>query len=385
MNYRCVALACVGAVTIASTATPQSISFLAGDRANQVNSSEATAVSSDGRVSVGVGVMQSTATTLYDPIRWTTTGTPSLLWAPGGQGAASAVNSDGTVIVGTDGPGGYGVARAVRWTPAGIQRLGFLTGTNESGATGVSADGNTIVGVCSGLYTTDIHVAFSWTATGGMRRLETPTGATNTVVRGISADARVGVGWYQSSRARYDAARWDLASGNWSPLPPTTGWSFAIASNADGTVIVGQASYGTQSELFASTWVNGGAATPIGDVTLMSKSQANACSADGRTIVGTYTPVGSRFESAFVWTPDLGFTDLNTLALSLGVDLGGLVLARANGISADGLTIVGAARTANGQGSPGFVLNIPAPPVVATPALAAAFSCRRKRRTHRVV
>ena len=46
---------------------------------------------------------------------------------------------------------------------------------------------------------------------------------------------------------------------------------------------------------------------------------------------------------AFVWTENLGMTDLNTLLPTLGVDMTGWVLTSANDISDDGTTIVGEA------------------------------------------
>jgi len=68
-------------------------------------------------------------------------------------------------------------------------------------------------------------------------------------------------------------------------------------------------------------------------------SFAQGISADGTVIVGA-SNVASGSE-AFIWDNANGMRSLSFLLTSLGIDLGGLRLTDAMGISADGLTIVG--------------------------------------------
>ncbi len=106
--------------------------------------SEADAVNGDGSVVVGFADVAPGA---YRAFRWRTgQGMTDLGTLPGQPiSYALAVNSDGSVVVGISGsPGAY---RAFRWTSAaGMQPLGELGSDVVSYANGVSADGSIIVG-----------------------------------------------------------------------------------------------------------------------------------------------------------------------------------------------------------------------------------------------
>ncbi|HKQ47363.1 MAG TPA: PEP-CTERM sorting domain-containing protein [Phycisphaerae bacterium] len=87
---------------------------------------------------------------------------------------ASAVSSDGTVVVGWGAPlSSLGSLEAYRWTSGGgVQRLGDLPqGDFESIARDVSGDGSLVVGQSvTGQYSIDFE-AFIWDANYGMRNL----------------------------------------------------------------------------------------------------------------------------------------------------------------------------------------------------------------------
>src|SRR5262249_26201691 len=117
--------------------------------------STAAAISADGSVIVGSGDSSSYAQEIF---RWTqATGMVGLGVLSGGNVSfATAVNADGSVIVGygDDGVSFYPVA--FRWTGGdGMQSIRALlvsagvdmTGWELVAATGVSASGNTIVGI----------------------------------------------------------------------------------------------------------------------------------------------------------------------------------------------------------------------------------------------
>jgi probable HAF family extracellular repeat protein len=123
-----------------------------GDLAGGGFRSIATAVSANGAVIVGVGQSANGD----EAFRWTAAGgMVGLGDLPGGtfQSSAIAVNADGSVIVGA----GFTATgqQAMRWTaPSGMQSIPVLlqsanvdlTGWTLTAATGVSADGMTIIG-----------------------------------------------------------------------------------------------------------------------------------------------------------------------------------------------------------------------------------------------
>ncbi len=117
-------------------------------------SSSAVAVTADGQVVIG--------TSGGRMFRWD----GQMVDLGVAPGSISAINSDGSLIVGGATVGGQTVA--YRWTAAtGMQSLGTLPGTTSSGASGVSGDGSVVVGTCADTDPTH-DVAFMWTAALGM-------------------------------------------------------------------------------------------------------------------------------------------------------------------------------------------------------------------------
>jgi probable HAF family extracellular repeat protein len=156
--------------------------------------SDARGVSADGSVVVGY----SHSTLGNQAFRWTSDGGMVGL----GGGIASGVSSDGSVIVGQrDSASGL---EAFRWTSSGgMVGLGVLPGDDYSGANGVSADGSVIVGY--GGTALGYDEAFRWTSGGGMERLwdvlvangvnPAAAGWTNlALATGVSADGNTIVG-----------------------------------------------------------------------------------------------------------------------------------------------------------------------------------------------
>jgi probable HAF family extracellular repeat protein len=126
--------------------------------------SEACAVSSDGKVIVGVVRHSDRSSAAF---RWTAKGLVELGTLPGDTvSVARSVSADGSVVVGCSEKAGN--AEAFRWTQkTGMVGLGRLPGGRHiSMAFGVSADGSTIVG-----YSDNGHgmEAFVWDANQGMR------------------------------------------------------------------------------------------------------------------------------------------------------------------------------------------------------------------------
>lgn len=173
--------------------------------------SGARAVSADGRVIVGFAY---NAMTRSEAFRWTEQeGMVGLGDLPGSsfRSHATAVSADGSVIVGS-GQGELG-PEAFRWTEAdGMVGLGFLR-TPYSKGYALSADGSVVVG--EAIDGGNGHRPFIWTAAEGMRDLQALlqddlgldlgefvllTGAT-----GISADGRTIVGWGSTRHGQIEA------------------------------------------------------------------------------------------------------------------------------------------------------------------------------------
>ena len=165
------------------------------------------------------------------------TGWTPLGFLPGSNSSgASGVNADGSVVVGSSG------GEAFRWTQqTGMVGLGFLPGANSSNATRVSSDGTTTVGASG--YPNGNAQAFRWTTAAGMVGLGYLFGATSSSAAHVNADGSVVVG---SSGGK--AFRW-TASDNMQSIENLltaagvsfSGWQLQAANgvSGDGTVIAG--------------------------------------------------------------------------------------------------------------------------------------------------
>jgi probable HAF family extracellular repeat protein len=185
----------------APAATFHGLGFLPG-----TSSSVPAAISADGSTVVGHSG--------NSPFRWTAQAGMELFT---GGDTPTAISADGSVVVGSsDG-------HAFRWSQAsGTTDLGMLRGDHSATATGVSADGAIVVGTSvpySDGGTAPSH-AFRWTQTSGMQDMHAPYDAS-----GVSADGSTIVGGNH---------RWTAAT-SWQYL----GRFHPTAVDADGLCIVG--------------------------------------------------------------------------------------------------------------------------------------------------
>jgi hypothetical protein len=122
----------------------------------------------------------------------------------GPLGEASSCSADGNWVVGLQGP--LTLSQAWRWSQStGVQLLGELNPADgwNANATGISADGNTIVGYERPFGPPLGGVGFIWTQSGGMQNLTDyvvangvtlPGGVTLALPLNVSADGRTFVG-----------------------------------------------------------------------------------------------------------------------------------------------------------------------------------------------
>jgi len=271
-----------------------------GDLPGGAFESEVFALAADGLIAFGGGHIG-----VDLGFEWTAglgiAGLPELDGGAFGGAAALAASANGSVVVGFDyGPNGREAFRLQMG--AGVAKpLGDLPGGDFwSEATGVSADGQRIVGASKSGSGTE---AFVWTAAQGMQGLgDLPGGGFLSRANAIAGDGLTIVGM-GSSASGPEAFRW---------------------TQAEGLVGLGD--------------LGGGAFA----------SEALATSANGSVIVGRASGPGG--DEAFIWTSAGGMRSLSSvLEDDFGLDLGGWQLRVAYGVSADGRTIVG--RGVNPEGN----------------------------------
>ncbi|NGX93752.1 MAG: autotransporter domain-containing protein, partial [Candidatus Afipia apatlaquensis] len=233
-------------------------------------------------------------------------------FGPGGtlenyiESYAGAMSADTNVVAGTA-YDSMSNRQAFRWTQAtGMTGLGFLPGYTASAATGISADGTTIIGTVSDQNFTILQAMY-WTQATGMVSLGSIPG--------------------------------------WSGVR-----SYAAAVSANGSVIVGSAS-DSSFITHAFRWTQATGMQDLGTLPGGAFSNATAVSADGNIVVGAATGTGAgNFGFAFRWTQTTGMQKLSDLLAAHGIQPGaGMVLGQADYMSADGKIVVGNLTGPNGS------------------------------------
>jgi len=276
----------------------------------------------------------------------------------------NAISADGVYVVGhyLD-PNGDSIA--MRWDITGtdpLEDLGELpTGTIESEALAVSADGSVVVGGSlvenPNNPNLDLTEAFIWEAgvMTGLGFLEVSNGNDQSVATAISDDGAVVAGRSHVSNPGgpgkvSEAFIWEAGVMTGLGFLADDGNDYeseAFAISGDGFVIVGRAkntdpNNPSKSVDEAFRW-EAGVMTGLGflqDNTFKVRSEATAVSYDGSTVVGTSnvdhpdTPNAS-VEQAFIWVDGV-MTGLGFLSSSPGP-----YQSVATGVSADGSVVVG--------------------------------------------
>ena len=263
---------------------------------------------------------------------------------------AYAVSGDGSVVVGEYdfGPDAF----RWTWTPEGGQMVDLGEGT----ATGVSADGSVVVGFFGN------REAFRWTQGTGRTALgHLPGGGSYSGATGVSGDGSAVVGY----------TGWDFAAVRWIGQEILNlgylngGGNFALANAVswDGTVIVGT-SDSTNGNQEAFIWTLDTGMVGLGDLPDgLFRSGANGVSAAGSVVVGQGSTANG--QEAFVWRQ--GWTSMRSLKNILVSDyeltdeLAGWQLSRAAAVSADGSTIVGWGINPAGRNA-GWIARLPNTP-----------------------
>ena len=186
--------------------------------------------------------------------------------------------------------------------------LGALPGYPISYAMGVSGNGSVVVGV-DYVISVSQNQAFRWTATSGM----------------------VGLGYLPGGSS-----------------------SFASAANFDGSVVVGGSYTGSGDGYHAFRWTQ----LHMTDLGTLGGvySAALSTNEDGLVVVGEGYVTGNGATHAFRWTSTAGIKDLNVLLANAGVNMSGITLISASGVSRNGQFIVGYGTFGGGATDRGFLV-----------------------------
>jgi len=309
----------------------------------RTNYSKAYGVSGDGITLFGTSVQSSGTAHAFT---WTAARGFVDLGTLGGASVAMGSSADGAVVAGTSRLSPTGIWHAFRWTASGgmvdLGSLGTNQARNYSVGTGASADGSVIVG---GSWTdTTIDRAFRWTAATGMVNLGTIGNAGDySDALGVSADGNVVVGLSFNTTRR--AFRWTAATGmvDLGNIGSTRGDAVATAANADGAVVVGKSIIGTGPDSHAFRWTASGGMADLGTIGgVAGNSTAFGVNGDGSVVVGSSVFAnGNAATHAMVWTAANGAQDLNVLLSNAGVNMTGVNLIVARGVSSNGQFFAG--------------------------------------------
>ncbi|MEQ8846652.1 dockerin type I domain-containing protein [Botrimarina sp.] len=303
--------------------------------------------------------------------------------------AAYGVSADGRVVVGANhlapNAAGFITSEAFVWTPeTGRTGIGLLPGGIPGGstATGVSADGNHVVGVSTSGRDFVSHEAFRWSLGAGMQGLGTLNGpSSQSEARAVSRNGRVTVGtdeFYPPGvpgvRNRR-AFRYSEESGlrDLGVLEAYGEGSYTEGEgvSADGRVVVGMAYRGVSITADAVVhpdraqpfrWTREGGMQGLGNLPRFfpaalifplpqQETIANAVSADGATVVGVdrvlwqsdaavFPPdliADPQSEMAVLWTGASGWIDLGQLRIGHGSNKA----SRAIDVDGDGRLVIG--------------------------------------------
>jgi len=281
----------------------------------------------------------------YHAFRWVSGVMTDLGTLGGSESRAYGVSANGAVVVGTARTSGGG-QRAFRWTSGtGMADLGTLVGGSWSTASAVSADGAVVVGASdkAGFITS----AFRWTSGTGMEDISVSiAGLRGSSARFVSTDGAVVAGNLTTSGWDNHAFRWTRDTGmvDLGTLPGDI-TSTPSGMSADGAVIVGNSTGFVGSAAHAFRWTSGTGMTNLG--TLGGNSRANGVSADGLVVVGTSRD-GASADRAFRWTSGTGMQSVENWLRAAGVSVPADITSEASATNGDGSVVIG--RLGSGEG-----------------------------------
>ncbi len=281
----------------------------------------------------------------------------------GGAGSA-AVSNDGTRIgytvinpqTGKTEGAFYNIASA---TTTRIGSFGFSCDLAATSCWGMSGNGNMMVGL--GWHNLCAARAYTYTQAGGLVDLGTTVPGRSTRANSCDFDGDVVVGWQDLVDGFRQGAVWK--NGVQRLITTTTGAavSEAGAVSGDGNWVIGLGSSANSFRGWRWSEATGYIALPASPIPSLPRGFPTGISDDGSRIVMFYRtqfPPATAGEG-YLWVNGT-ITPLETIAAQAGITLTpDIRMALPLGMSSDGYTIVGSARTA--AGIQGFILDLPRP------------------------
>lgn len=338
-----------------AAAAPNNITDLGTLKNDNSGRSYAYGVSSDGSTVAGNAIDDNNETraTVWSGSNWgTKTDLGTLRADNSGWAVAKAISDDGSIVVGS--AAGYNArSNAVVWSGSGwstktdLNLPHFEPSMRDSEAYGVSGDGSVVVGLAYTKFNDDKH-AVVWSGSNWASQTDLGTlkadnsgysyaNATNrdgSVVVGSATDGN-------DQRATvWSGSNWGTKTDLGTLRSDNLGGSVAVATNRDGSVVVGSAESNDNNAGRATVWSGSGWGTKTKlDAPEDSYSFASSVSADGSVIGGWFSSNNGFYKYATVWSgSNWGTkTELGTLKS----DNSGS--SEVNGLSADGNFAVGEA------------------------------------------
>jgi hypothetical protein len=285
--------------------------------------------------------------------------------APSAGGAGSAgVSDDGTRIGYTIiGPqtgkteGAFYDLSSGQTTSIGT--FGFSCDLSATSCWGVSGDGNSMVGL--GWHVNCGARAYRFNSSAGLVDLGSTLAGSASRANACNSNGTVIAGWQDSTSGARQGAVW--INGVQRIITTQAGASLgeAGAVSADGTWVIGQGASTNSFRGWRWSQATGYQALPASPIPTLTRTFPTAISADGSRILLFYRtqfPPSTGGEG-YMWINGT-ITPLETLAAQAGITLTpDIRMALPLGMSSDGYTIVGTARTA--AGVQGFILDLPRP------------------------
>jgi hypothetical protein len=226
---------------------------------------------------------------------------------------------------------------------------------------------------------------YVWTSQRGLRSMGAPyAGATLNDIEDISGDGNVVVGYSRTFVFDDFIRPWTwTAAGGYTLLPTVPnariGYAQPVATNGDGSVVVGSADMpGTQSRTDAVRWRDG-AIQVLTPPPAALRSRASGVTDDGLTVIGTVSFTGGNIQPS-VWREETGWVPLAEYLRGQGLEIpANYRLGSEFSISGDGRTIAGAFRDTTTNEVAVFIAVIPTPNTLGVLALVGVVCTRRAR------
>lgn len=241
---------------------------------------------------------------------------------------ASSVSGDGGRVAGSGTNLGFFSDEAVYWDAPTFSITPLRSSVVDDGydrfATSISASGEVLVGIKVPRFPPydDAAEAFRWTEASGFEPLAGLAALESSHAFDVSADGSIVVGVSRDPLGQFTAVTWNSLgnaqslgrlSGSVVGVPPS---SYAISVSGDGESIVGASTstQGTQAFL----WTQAIGMVGLGDLPGgIFDSRAEGISADGKTVVGFGRPddeMGTITTEAMYWTEETGIVGLGFLS-----------------------------------------------------------------------